>query len=349
MRILTLLFLGLVLCTCDRAPVSTAVATQADQPIHILEGKAMGTYYRVTYLGDTIPALKNSLDSLFTAYNQELSAWVPGSKINAFNASDNGISLAGTDHFIPNLMLARAISEKTNGAYDPTVGPLVKYWGFGTAEKRTDAEGDPAEIARLLKLVGFEQLELEGEFLRKPPGVELNLNASAKGYGVDLLAKGYGVDLLSRLLNQRGRPDHLIDIGGEMRGGGQKNGRPWNVAIRLPDENRAKVARAGTLPLSGGRAIATSGNYLDYYKVGGKTLSHTIDPRTGKVERNRLLSASVLAPDCATADAYATACLVLGPEEAFDLINTQPELEGYFIILNQNEELETVKTDGLKE
>ena len=300
----------------------------------------MGTYYRVTYLGDTIPALKNSLDSLFNAYNQELSAWVPGSKINAFNESESGISLAGTNHFIPNLMLALAISEKTGGAYDPTVGPLVKYWGFGTAEKRTDAEGDPAEIARLLKLVGIDQLELEGEFLRKPPGVELNLNASAKGYGVDLL---------SSLLSQRGRPDHLIDIGGEMRGGGQKNGRPWNVAIRLPDENRAKVARAGTLPLSGGRAIATSGNYLDYYKVEGKTLSHTIDPRTGKVERNRLLSASVLAPDCATADAYATACLVLGPEKALGLINTQPELEGYFIILNEKNELETIKTDGLKE
>ncbi|SER36044.1 FAD:protein FMN transferase [Neolewinella agarilytica] len=340
MRILPLLLLGLVLCTCDRASVSSAVAGQAEQPLHILEGAAMGTYYRVTYLGDTIPALKNSLDSLLDAYNQELSAWVPGSKINAFNESESGISLAGTEHFIPNLTLARAISEKTGGAYDPTVGPLVKYWGFGTAEKRTDADGDPAEIARLLKLVGIEKLQLDGEFLRKPPGVELNLNASAKGYGVDLL---------SQLLSQRGRPDHLIDIGGEMRGGGQKNGRPWNVAIRLPDENRAKVASAGTLPLSGGRAIATSGNYLDYYKVEGKTLSHTIDPRTGKVERNRLLSASVLAPDCATADAYATACLVLGPEEALELINTQPELEGYFIILNQNDELETVTTDGLKE
>lgn len=340
MRILCSLLFGLVLCTCDRAPELAADTGKTERPVHILEGQAMGTYYRVTYLGDTIPALKNSLDSLLDAYNQELSAWVPGSKINAFNESEGGISLAGTKHFIPNLTLALKISEATAGAYDPTVGPLVKYWGFGTAEKRTDAKGDPAEIARLLELVGIEQLQLEGEFLRKPPGVELNLNASAKGYGVDLL---------SELLTQRGRPDHLIDIGGEMRGGGQKNDRPWNVAIRLPDENRAKIARAGTLPLSSGRAIATSGNYLDYYKVGGKTLSHTIDPRTGKVERNRLLSASVLAPDCATADAYATACLVLGPEEALDLINTQPELEGYFIVLNQNDELETVKTAGLIE
>ena len=344
-RFLPLLFV-FFLCDCNSSPLadqhaaSESATDPADSAIHRLEGEAMGTYYRVTYTGDSLPALQASLDSLFDAYNLELSAWVPGSKINAFNNSENGISLANTEHFIPNLRLAREVSEQTGGAYDPTVAPLVKYWGFGTAEKRTDAAGDAAEIAQLLSLVGMDKLTLEGDFLHKKTGVTLNLNASAKGYGVDLV---------SRFLARRGRPDHLIDIGGEMRGGGLKYDRPWNVAIRLPDENRAKIARAGTLPLSGGRAIATSGNYLDYYKVDGKTLSHTIDPRTGRVERNRLLSASVLAPDCATADAYATACLVLGPEAALELINGLPELEGYFIVLAEDGEgLQTVKTNGLK-
>lgn len=168
----------------------------------------------------------------------------------------------------------------------------------------------------------------------------LDLNASAKGYGVDLI---------SQLLTQRGRPNHLVDIGGEMRAGGTKNGRPWRVAIRLPEEDALEVAAAGTLPLENGRAIATSGNYLNFYEVDGETYSHTINPRTGYVERNRLLSASILANDCATADAYATACMVLGPDEALRLIEGHPELDGYFLVRAANDSLEVRATAGLAE
>ena len=325
-------FLG----TCDRAQ---KVDTQSPPAIHRLSGEAMGSYYRVTYIGDGIPRLQGRIDSLLEAYNLELSAWVPESKLNAFNRSREGIDLAGTRYFLENLELARRVSRETGGAYDPTVSPLVKFWGFGTARPRTTAEATPAEVAALLDLVGLDKISVDGTMLRKAkPGVELDLNASAKGYGVDLV---------SELLTAADRPDHLIDIGGEMRGGGTKYGKPWNVAIRLPDEDKANIAQAGTLPLSGGRAVATSGNYLNYYKVDGQTLSHTINPKTGYVERGRLLSASVLAPDCATADAYATACMVVGPQRAMALVNEREDLEGYFLVRGEDGGLETVKSAGL--
>jgi len=299
----------------------------------------MGTYFRVTYIGDSLPRLAEQLDSLLDAYNEELSAWVPTSVLTAFNQSEAGVDIGGTQHFMPNLELARKVSEATDGAYDPTVGPLVNYWGFGTGKRRETSEVIMAEVEALLPYVGLENIGLEGTQLTKfAAGVQLDLNASAKGYGVDLI---------SELLTDLGRPDHLVDVGGEFRGAGTKYGRAWTVAIRLPDEDRSKVAQAGTLPLRDGRAIATSGNYLNYYKVDGATFSHTINPKTGLVERNRLLSASVLAPDCATADAYAIACMVVGPEKALALINEHLELEGYFLVRGADGGLETVKSAGL--
>ncbi|MEO0734599.1 MAG: FAD:protein FMN transferase [Bacteroidota bacterium] len=333
MRYLVFLFILPLFCTCDRAPKNAPASVK-----HILEGKAMGTYYRVTYLGDTLPGLQDRIDSLLDAYNLELSAWVPASKLNAFNASEVGISLAGTDHFLPNLALARRVYEETDGAYDPTVAPLMRFWGFGTAERRQTADFNRAEVESIRQLVGLDRITVKGDSLQKLPGTELELNASAKGYGVDLI---------SDLLTAAGRPDHLIDVGGEFRAGGTKNGQAWTVAIRLPDEDRTKIAQAGTLPLAEGRGIATSGNYLNYYKVDGETFSHTVNPKTGLVERNRLLSASVIAPDCATADAYATACMVVGPEAALALVNARDDLEGYFLVRAEDGGLATLKSAGL--
>ncbi|MCX8210066.1 MAG: FAD:protein FMN transferase [Lewinella sp.] len=339
MRTLFSLLLLTFLCTCDRASKSPTVDQTAYGQPNKLVGEAMGSYYRITYLGDSIPGLQNRIDSLLDAYNLELSAWVPNSKINAFNESESGIDIGGTDHFIPNLDVARRVSKATDGTYDPTVAPLVKYWGFGTGKPRETATINMLEVNELLLFVGLDKVILEGTMLKKSlPGVELDLNASAKGYGVDLIAQ---------LLTNADRPNYLVDIGGEMRGGGAKNNRPWNVAIRLPDEDKRKITPAGVLPLSDGRAIATSGNYLSYYKVDGETFSHTINPKTGLVERNRLLSASVFASDCATADAYATACMVVGPERALQLVEANSELEGYFLVRGESGELETVKSSGL--
>jgi thiamine biosynthesis lipoprotein len=327
-----LLLLLLVACDPPRA--------DDYQPARRIQGEAMGSYYRVTYLGERLPGLQQSVDSLLEAYNLELSPWVEESVISTFNRSREGVPLAETVHFIPNLELAAEVVKRTGGAYDPTVAPLVSYWGFGTGERRTSNAVDTAGLKAILANVGFDLIAYGDSLTKTRPGVQLDLNASAKGYGVDLI---------SRMLAERGRPNHLIDIGGEMRGGGTKNGEPWRVAIRLPEEDAEEVSAAGYLPLSNGRALATSGNYLNYYEVDGQKYSHTIDPRTGYVERNRLLSASILAPDCATADAYATACMVLGPDAALQLVEGDAELEGYFLVRGADGELEVRMSEGLEE
>ena len=331
------LLFALLLCltACDNRDTNEYLSA------NLLNGEAMGSYYRIVYLGAPVAGLQERVDSLLDAYNQELSPWVEESTISRFNRSDTGVSLAGTDHFVHNLELAGEVVAATDGAYDPTVAPLVKYWGFGTGEKRTSTDVDTVELNAVREAVGFDHVRVEGNFLRKDlPGTELDLNASAKGYGVDLI---------SALLDSVGRPNHLVDVGGEMRGGGTKNGRPWRVAIRLPEENAQEIAAAGTLPLEKGRAIATSGNYLNFYEVDGEKYSHTINPRTGYVERNNLLSASVLADNCATADAYATACMVLGPEAALELIENHPELDGYFLVRGTGEDPEILMTSRLRE
>ncbi|MBB4078739.1 thiamine biosynthesis lipoprotein [Lewinella aquimaris] len=329
-----LLFLFLLVSGCN------ALEDDGYLPAHRINGEAMGSYYRITYLGKTIPGLRGSVDSLLEAYNLELSPWVEESTINAFNRSAKGVSLADTKHFLPNLELAAKVVAKTDGAYDPTVAPLVKFWGFGGAEHRQSATVDTVELDSVRAQVGFDKIRFDEGFLHKAkPGVQLDLNASAKGYGVDLI---------SALLTERGSPNHLVDVGGEMRAGGTKNGVPWTVGIRLPEEDADKVSAAGTLPLEKGRAIATSGNYLNYYEVEGEKYSHTINPKTGQVERNRLLSASVLANDCATADAFATVCMVLGPAGAQELIEREEALEGYFLVRGENGELEVVVTSGLE-
>ena len=324
------LWLLLCLLSCGESVETDVLST------HRISGEAMGSYYRITYLGDELPGLQTSVDSLLDAYNLELSPWVENSTINAFNRSDTGVTLAGTLHFTPNLELAARVVAETDGAYDPTVAPLVKFWGFGGGEHRMSKEVDPVELDSVRAQVGFTLIRFDDGFLHKTkPGVQLDLNASAKGYGVDLL---------SDLLVVRGRPDHLIDIGGEMRAGGTKHGRPWTVGIRLPEEDQTKVSAAGTLPLEKGRAIATSGNYLNFYEVEGEKYSHTINPQTGRVERNALLSASILADDCATADAFATACMVLGPDGALELVEREPGLEGYFLVAGAGGEMRVVST-----
>ena len=219
MRYLFLLLIigGLFACNTDRLQDEVRDEPSAEmnvEPIHRFQGEAMGTYYKVTYIGAVIPELQEQIDSIFVAYNMELSAWEAGSKLNEFNASETGVDLAGTLHWLPNLEIAQRINRETGGAYDPTVAPLMRFWGFGTAEERSSADYDPAEVNVLLQRIGMDRINLEGTFLRKEPGTELDLNASAKGYGVDLV---------SRLLTQVGRPDHLVDIGGEFRAGGTKN------------------------------------------------------------------------------------------------------------------------------
>ncbi len=319
------LLLGLSGCQ-DRP----ATATQAAE-IVALQGKTMGTTYTVKIrLEDQqsaadAEALQAVFDSALVALNEEVSNWEKGSTVVRFNASENGMYVGDAPHFIANFLLAKKMAEATGGAFEPTILPLTDYWGFGAGKERIEAGVDTAEVLRRLALVDITQLEWDANnsFLKKnKPGIQLDLGGSAKGYGVDLLAQ---------LLKDRGYQHFLIEIGGEMYASGRKGEGQWIVGINVPEEDASFRDIAKTMPLED-RAVATSGNYRNYYKLEATTFSHTLNPKTGFPERNSLLSASILAPDCATADAYATACMVLGPEGAMQLIQQRPEIEGYLLV-----------------
>jgi FAD:protein FMN transferase len=330
-----------ILCPACRqdAPPPSATATV------VLEGETMGTYYRVTFVPVAgTGGLQAGIDSLLLALNQEVSTYIDSSVISRFNRSTGGIALDGSPAMLDNYRLAARVFGQSGGAFDPTVMPLVNYWGFGYTPKQPVAAADSLKVDSLLQYVGFEKTRLDtvgGElFLRKTaPGVELDFSACAKGYGVDRLAV---------FLEGKGIVHYLVDIGGEARAKGEKApGQPWRIGINTPSESAGLTDIQVALPLND-RAIATSGNYRNFYEAGGQKYSHTINPETGFPERSNLLSASIFAPDCATADAYATTCMVLGLEAGFSLIKGMPGLEGYFIYGDADGSLRVKYTPGLE-
>lgn len=280
-------------------------------------GPVFGTYYQVKYrcADDLHPLLQaelGRLDSTLSLFNKESLL----SRINA-NATPETDTLFRTV-----FRLAAEVSRITNGAFDITVAPLVKAWGFGPDGKVVA----PAQttIDSLRSFVGIGKVRLEGTRLVKAdPRVQIDLGAVAKGFAVDRLAA---------VLKAHGVEDFMVEIGGEVvTQGNNPEGKPWTVGIIKPTTEDATAGIVQSVFSIGTGAIATSGNYLNFRKTGGKRVGHTIDPRTGQPVQRTLLSATVLAPDCATADAYATAFMVLGLDSAKAVVRSRPELEACLI------------------
>ncbi len=297
-----------------------------------MEGQTMGTYYRVSYADAERRDFQLEIEELLGEINRQVSTYIESSTISRFNQAEEELLLSPADtHFLANYAQADVVYRETNGAFDPTVMPLVNYWGFGYTKKKPVTAVDSIVIDSLMQYVGFDKIELlrEGEqrVLRKAlPGVQLDFSA---------IAKGYGVDAIGELLYGKGIRHFLVDIGGELVGLGlSPRGGPWRVGINVPREEAAFSEIQQAVPLED-RAIATSGNYRNFYEVDGVKYSHTINPRTGFPERSPLLSASVFAENCMTADAYATACMVMGLDSAYQLVQRLDDLEGYFIFSDE--------------
>ncbi|QDT16712.1 FAD:protein FMN transferase [Alienimonas californiensis] len=313
------LFLALAICGCASASAPTPVRWS---------GQTMGTTYSVAVTalpeGATKEALAAAVEEELAAVNRQMSTWDPDSELSRFNAS------ASTDWFPVSpetaavTALALEIAAESGGAFDPTVGPLVDLWGFGDDARPSRVPSDEAlDAAR--ELVGFDKLEvrLDPPALKKAlPGVRVNLSAIAKGHGVDRVAER---------LAAAGVTDSLVEVGGEVRAAGTKaGGEPWTVGVERPIQDPTGHRRAVQrgIALHGGpdvRALATSGNYRSFYELDGETVVHTLDPRTGRPvlvasDGPNLDSATVLAADCATADALATAAMVLGPADGLALL-----------------------------
>ena len=295
-------------------------------PIFEFSGPTMGTTFLVKVAAEDLSQEEHAeiarvIRERLVAVNGRMSNWDPGSEISRFNGHASMEPFRASRELSNVIAASLEVSEASGGAFDITIRPLVQAWGFGDGARITGGP-NAAEIELLLERVGWWRVRVQGEALVKSqPGVECDLSA---------IAKGYGVDAVSEDLVRLGYPEHLVEIGGELRGRGRKlDGSPWRVAIEVPEpESRRSVHEV--VPLAGW-GMATSGDYRNYYERDGLRISHTIDPRDGRPIRHALASVTVLAGEAMWADAWATALNVLGPEAGYALAEERA-LAAYFII-----------------
>jgi len=309
----------------------------ASQQTVRLSGMTMGTIqYNITYLHPEGLDLSKEIDSLLKVWNQSLSTYIPESEISRFNL--DSCFIFESKYFHPVLSKSQEVFEKTNGAFDPSVGPLVNAWGFGPDDSMNP---DSSTIDSLRNFVGFNKVIFDNEKVCKSvKGLELDFSA---------IAKGYAVDVVSDYIRSHDINNLLVEIGGELMCLGHNDqGKPWRTGIENPKvrpEEQKLYAIANISDL----AIATSGNYRNYYEKDGTIYSHTIDPSMGYPVQRNILSASVFAEDCMTADAYATAFMVLGLEESKKVLEREEDIEGFLIYSDEDGKLNHYITEAMKD
>lgn len=304
-----------------------------------IAGTAQGTTYNIVYEN---PAkfkpeeLRVKIEKIFHDFDLSLSLYNDSSIISKINRNEE----VELDTFFTEVFnKSGEISISTDGAFDITVGPLVKTWGFGPdAHKNFQI----SKLDSLMKLIGFEKVAIKGNHLIKSdPGICLDVNA---------IAQGYSVDVFSRYFDGLGMKNYLIEIGGEVRVKGDKGGELWKIGIDKPeDDNMLPGNNLQAIIKIRDKALATSGNYRKFYIEDGIKYSHTIDPRTGYPAKNRLLSVSIIADDCATADGIATACMVIGLEKTISFIQNNHLLEAFLVYSDDNGNYKTWASESLKD
>lgn len=288
---------------------ATCAPPQYPQPFTRLEGKAQGTTFSIIYEDSLNRSFTSPVDSLFRLMDKSMSLWDTTSIISHFNR--NTPNTLADSHFETVFNRSIDISKLTDGAFDITVAPLVKRWGFHF--KKNETAPDSAEVKRLLDCCGYSKIRLENRALIKAkPCMQVDVNAIAQGYTVDVIAE---------FLEAQGIKNYMVELGGEVRTlGKNESGKAWQIGIDKPTENTENT-EGGQRPLQRivsvtGKAVATSGSYRKFVVREGKKYSHAIEPKTGFPVQHNLLSVSVMANTCADADAFATAFLVMGLEKA---------------------------------
>lgn len=302
-----------------------------------IAGEAQGTTYHITYLSENNANYKKEIDSIFKKIDTSLSTWIPASIISRMNRNDSTAVI--DDHFINVFTRSMKVSKETNGMFDITVAPIINAWGFGFSKK---ASVDSVMIDSLLDFVGYKLVKLdEKKLVKEKPQVMLDFNA---------IAPGYTIDVLAAYLESKKISNYIIELGGEVRAKGKKdNDSTWTVGIDQPNEQATDGRPLMAIIKLSDRALATSGNYRKFYIEDGKKRAHIIDPHTGYPAKHHLLSATVLADDCATADAYATAFMVMGVEKAKKFLDQHKELQlQVFFIYDENGSWKTYSSETLK-
>jgi FAD:protein FMN transferase len=302
-----------------------------------VSGFAQGSAYHITYENRKEKDYSDDISALLKKFDKSLSIFDSTSIISRINHNEPNVVV--DDWFETVFNKSAEINRLSGGAFDITVGPVVKAWGFTTAPV---AKHDSSYIDSLLQFVGMKYVKLENQHVIKAiPGVQLDVNA---------LAQGYSVDLVCDFFNQKGIKNYLVEIGGEVRGKGvNASGKPWRIGIDKPIDGSTEPGNdLEAIVEINNLSISTSGNYRKYYIENGVKYSHEINPFTGRPAKNSLLSASVVAEDCITADALATTFMVLGVEKSKQLLQNLKGVDVFFVYNGPNGEYKTFYTPGME-
>jgi FAD:protein FMN transferase len=317
----------------------TSCLQNSPKEFYIIDGFTQGTTYHLVYEAPATyrpEVVRKNVEAIFTEVDNSLSIYNDSSVISLINRN---ISNRTDSLFRDVFRLSYGVWKKSGGVFDITVGPLVRSWGFGPDAIR---RFDKSKLDSLLSLVGMEKVSLRGQYLiKQSSGMFIDMNA---------IAQGYTVDLVIHYFKSIGVTDCLVEVGGEVRSSGNKNGAGWKVGIDKPVDGNVDPGQDMEAVITvNNRALATSGNYRKFYVDNGIKYSHTIDPRTGYPARHTLLSATILTADCATADAFATACMVIGKDSAIALIKKYDYLEGYLIWSDNAGKMVTWTSEGIRD
>jgi thiamine biosynthesis lipoprotein len=309
-------------------------------------GETMGTTYSIK-LDKEIKGIQFKVDSTLLVMNKIFSTYDSTSQISKINYSSRQITCISDTllEFINVLNLSKKIFESTNQYFDPTVMPLVNYWGFGP-EKLIRDDIDSLTIDSLLNLVGLMNINwtnIQGNLCVKKHHPNASIDLSA-------IAKGYAVDAVARLLQKLGVQNYMVEIGGEVVAKGlNENNEVWKIGIDQPkSSNDLENRQLQAIVELKDKALATSGNYRNFHEINGEIIGHTINPKTGRPEINNLLAVSVLADDCATADGFATGFMAMGYEQALKIANELEQIDAYFIYLDEQKNIKTSYTAGFE-
>ena len=297
------------------------IRQQHNMPYQNNKGFIFGTTYNITYQHD-----KDLGKEILVALNQVDASLSPFNKKSIITKINNNESAKPDKMFVEVFELAKQISTETHGAFDITVAPMVNAWGFGF---KSGTSPTKEVIDSIKEIVGFDKISLKNnKIVKQDPRTTLDCSA---------IAKGYGCDIVARLFRNKDIKNFMIEIGGEVVTSGISEKRiPWKIGVTKPtDDSLSTNQELQTILNITDMAMATSGNYRNFYYKNGKKYAHTIDPKTGYPVQHNILSATVLASNCATADAYATSFMVLGLDGAMKILEQHPELMAYFIYSDQ--------------
>lgn len=300
-------------------------------------GFAQGSTYNIQYMIPDEVDYQWQVDSILAEIDSSLSTYLDYSLITQINQGDTNVFL--DEHFVKVFKAFQTVAESTNGKFDCTLAPVINAWGFGFTEK---TKIDSSTILSLLKKVGYKKISMKGDsLLHNPSLLQLDFNA---------LAQGYTVDVIAAFLTGRGIKNYMVEVGGELKARGRNaNGKIWRIGIEKPSPEIDEYNRFETVVELPNKALATSGSYRKFYMQNGEKYAHTIDPHTGYPVKHKLLSVTVVTENTMLADAYATAFMVMGVPKTKNYLKKHSSLDAYLIYTNRKGEWETWATPGFSE